>query len=447
MSLLKKFKYILRYFLLDVFVVKRRIDKLRTNSKLSFENFDQLQEQLLLKTLQAAKNKIPAYKNIPLPNGSVKKHLSTYYPVISKNDLLQQRSLYYPNSGVKRPFQIVGKTSGTTGSPLDIFRSYNSIAWENAFVKRHWLDICETDQLVKRATLRGDQIATDVQNGVFWMFNPLDKQLLLSSKHLSEDTFAKFAQIIQKYQPVILQAYPSMAFQLANYASEQNIQVSVDYVFTASEMLYDYQRELIEKQLGRVVDFYGMAERVAMATECKFRNLHVNTDYSFVEILDDDNNPTFEEGYIVGTTFHNEVMPLIRYKLSDRTKWKPGTCQCGSHYPMIEPISGKFEDILYDTDKRPVSPSLITFAFKGVNNIKKSQVAQIADEKWVVRIVPAADYGEQDGNKVIQNLRELVSDKVNAEIVLVEDIAKTSAGKYRWVLNETTSRRKVATDE
>ncbi|OBP14293.1 hypothetical protein A5320_10890 [Rheinheimera sp. SA_1] len=447
MSLFKKIKYTFRYFLLDVFGVKGRINKLRDNSQLSVENFEKLQEKLLLKTLYAAKKKIPAYQNIPLPHGSVKQYVSSHYPVLTKNDLLQERELYYPNAGIKRTFQIVGKTSGTTGSPLDIFRSYNSIAWENAFVKRHWLDICAADQLVKRATLRGDQIATDAETGVYWMFNPMDKQLLLSSKHLNEDTFARFAKIIQQYQPKILQAYPSMAFQLAKYAAEQNIRVSVDYVFTASEMLYDYQRELIEKQLGRVVDFYGMAERVAMATECKFRNLHVNTDYSFVEILDEDNNPTSDEGYIVGTTFHNEEMPLIRYKLSDRTKWKPGTCQCGSHYPMIEPISGKFEDILYDTDHRPVSPSLITFAFKGVNNIKKSQVAQIADDKWVVRVVPAADYGEQDGNKVIQNLRELVSDKVNAEIVLVEDIAKTAAGKYRWVLNETPSRRNIATDE
>jgi len=447
MSLLKKIKYTFRYFLLDVFGVKGRINKLRDNSQLSVESFEKLQEKLLLKTLDAAKKRIPAYQNISLPHGSVKKYVSSHYPVITKNDLLQERSLYYPNAGVKRIFQIVGKTSGTTGSPLDIFRSYNSIAWENAFIKRHWLDICSADQLVMRATLRGDQIATDAEKGVYWMFNPLDKQLLLSSKHLNEDTFAQFAKIIKQYDPEILQAYPSMAFQLAKYAAEQNIRVSVDYVFTASEMLYDYQRELIEQHLGRVVDFYGMAERVAMATECKFRNLHVNTDYSFVEILDDDNNPTSDEGYIVGTTFHNEEMPLIRYKLSDRTKWKPGTCQCGSHYPMIEPISGKFEDILYDTDHRPVSPSLITFAFKGVHNIKKSQVAQIADDKWVVRVVPAANYADHDGNKVIQNLRELVSDKVNAEIVLVEDIAKTSAGKYRWVLNETTSRRKISTDE
>ena len=44
--------------LLDVFGVKARINKLRDNSQLSVEDFEKLQEKLLLKTLYAAKNKI-----------------------------------------------------------------------------------------------------------------------------------------------------------------------------------------------------------------------------------------------------------------------------------------------------------------------------------------------------------------------------------------------------
>jgi phenylacetate-CoA ligase len=109
---------------------------------------------------------------------------------------------------------------------------------------------------------------------------------------------------------------------------------------------------------------------------------------------------------------------------------------------MIEPIAGKFEDILYDTSSTPISPSLITFAFKGVNNISKSQVAQIAFDKWIVRVVPADGYKVTDGEQVIRNLYQLVSDKINVEIVLVDDIPTTKAGKFRWVLNETDKMNK-----
>ncbi|MBN8445140.1 MAG: hypothetical protein J0M22_06650, partial [Gammaproteobacteria bacterium] len=125
----------------------------------------------------------------------------------------------------------------------------------------------------------------------------------------------------------------------------------------------------------------------------------------------------------------------------DRTKWKPGTCACGSHYPMIEPISGKFEDLVYDVEQKAISPSLITFAFKGVLHIKQSQVAQVAVDQWIVRIVPDVGFEKQDGLQIINNINQLVSEKINVEIELVDDIPRTSAGKYRWVINEMSKKK------
>ena len=81
------------------------------------------------------------------------------------------------------------------------------------------------------------------------------------------------------------------------------------------------------------MDMYGMAERVAFATECEYGQMHVNPDYSFVEIVDAAGRPTADVGYVVGTTFHNHAMPLVRCRLSDRTRWKRGQCACGRAFP------------------------------------------------------------------------------------------------------------------
>ena len=277
MQLFKQLKYLVRYILLDLVSTNSRIRELRRNQDLSSECFEEKQERLLRATLISAKQRLPAYSHMIIPDSNIKKFISTSLPVITKADLLQQREQFYPNLGKKKTLQIVGKTSGTTGTPLDIFRSFNSISWENAFVKRHWLDIAHS---VRRATLRGDQVAVSVEQEKFWFYNDVDKQLVLSSKHLTEETFPSYAAAITNYKPTILQAYPSMAFQLAKYCETQQLNLQIPYVFTASEMLYGYQRELIERHLGQVCDFYGMAERVAMATECQFKNLHINTDYS-----------------------------------------------------------------------------------------------------------------------------------------------------------------------
>ncbi|MBU2892243.1 hypothetical protein KO495_02770 [Colwellia sp. D2M02] len=442
MFIVKKFTLLFRFLLLDVFFIKRRINTLELRSKLDIDEMNDLQNSFLLKSLHIAKKKLAAYHDLKVPTESseIKKFISSHCPVITKEDLLTKRSQYYPNKGKAHFLQIVGKSSGTTGTPLEVFRSFDSILWENAFVKRHWQSLCNV-KTIRRATLRGDKIVDSSQNKKpYWIYNKIENQLILSSRHLTKETSKDFISVIKQFSPDILQAYPSTAFQLAQYVIDNQLVIKIPYIFTASEMLYPYQREVIENTIGQVFDFYGMAERVAMATECRFKNLHINSDYSYVEILDENNNPTDEEGFIVGTTLHNSIMPLIRYKLSDRTKWKKGLCQCGSNYPMIEPISGKFEDIIYDTEQQAISPSLITFAFKGVNNIERSQVAQISSQKWVIRLVPTKNYRSSDGSQILKNLKMFVSHNINAEIQLVNEIPRTVAGKYRWVINETTTK-------
>lgn len=427
-----------RHILRENFLCDRRVSDLLSHEKLDEATLSSLRDGLLRKTLQSAASKIPAYSGLKIPSASneIVQFLQRACPVISKKDLLAQRQEFYPNGGNARPWTLLGKTSGTTGSPLDIFRSFDSVIWENAFVHRHW-HWSGFRKGMSRATLRGDSVVgLDRTCPPFWLENKVDHQMFLSTRHLKNNTVDLFSEALTRYKPYIFQAYPSAAFVLAQGLENANQKLDIPWVFTASEMLFPYQRELIESRIGRVMDFYGMAERVAFATECEFGNLHVNSDYSFVEILDENDKPTTGEGFVVGTTFHNHLMPLIRYKLSDRTRWKPGMCRCGRPYPMIEPIHGKFEDVLFGSEGNPISPSIITFAFKGVANIDSSQVAQVGPGVWEIRVVPGAGYTDADGKHIVRNILESVDAGLALHLVLKDEIARTGAGKYRWVVNE-----------
>src|SRR5258705_155174 len=150
------------------------------------------------------------------------------------------------------------------------------------------------------------------------------------------------------------------AFTVTHHNSQGEIGVANPEAFPGSGTLYRNHLEI-------------MAERVAFATECEFGSMHVNPDYSYVEIVDSNGQATRGAGYVVGTTFHNLAMPLVRYKLSDRTRWISGGCRCGRPFPMIEPVTGKVEDSIFGSNGAFVSPSVLTFAFKGVRNIRKSQ--------------------------------------------------------------------------
>lgn len=423
----------------DGVLCERIVNKLQQNERAPAVRLEEWRNKFLLRTLKTATSKLAAYQNIKVncDSGDVLDVLQNNFPVVSKEDLLSSPALFYPKGGKRYPWSIIGRTSGTTGTPLHVIRSSGSVLWANAAKKRHWRWSGFAEGM-PRASLRGDMIVSaDKVTPPFWFYNRHNNQLLLSSRHLKPAFIDLIADELSKFSPYLLEAYPSTAYELALHLLRSGPELKIPYVYTGSEVLYPHQRDAIEKAFyGRIMDHYGMAERVAYATECEQGNMHVNTDYSYVEIIDENGRPTEADGYIAGTTFHNLVMPLVRYRLSDHTKWKRGSCACGRSYPMIEPVVGKVEDVIYGSDGSVVSPSVITFAFKELRHVRQSQVAQVGPGRWQIRVVPMQGFDEAERNRIIDNVRRLVDAKLVVSVALLDEIPRTETGKYRWVVNE-----------
>jgi len=417
---------------------QRLVQSLQRHERFDLTEMQQLRQRLLYRSLRAAMVKLPYYRSLShdFQEEDACEVLRSF-PIIDKRSLLDHPRELYPNDGIKRPWQSLGKTSGTTGTPLTVFRSPQSVLMEHAFIKRHWAWSGYSDGM-PRATLRGDVVTSlNRRTPPFWFLNRYNNQLLLSSRHLLDDCIDPMLDRLEGFRPAMLQAYPSTAYALAQFLQRRNRRLRIPFLFCASEPLYPHQRDLIVERLGcQVMDMYGMAERVAFVTQCEFGAMHVNSDYAHVEIVDEDGQPTDGEGYVVGTTFHNLSMPLVRYRLSDQTRWKSGDCPCGRHFPMIEPVTGKLEDSITGSNGATVSASVLTFAFKGVEHIRKSQVAQVGEGHWEIRIVPDPGFGSADERLLRDNVRTLVDGQVRLDVKLVPELLNTAAGKFRWVVNE-----------
>lgn len=434
-----------RAMLRDNLLMRRWRQRLRLHESYDVEQLAEIQNRMLHATLQTAIRRLPYYAGLSadFSISEAPQVLREQFPIISKPTLLANRAGLYPHGGKRYPWETSGMTSGTTGSPLTIYRSLTSVLAEQAFIKRHWSWIGYRDGMT-RATLRGDMVVDLARTEPpFWFWNRYDHQLVMSSRHLTDAHAGYLIDKLAQLRPAMMQAYPSTAFALAGYLARSGRQLDIPYVLTASEPTYGHQRELISAQLNcQIVDMYGMAERVAFATECEHGSLHLNPDYSYVEILDDSGQSTNDYGYVVGTTFHNQLMPLVRYQLSDRTRWKPGRCTCGRHFPMIESVTGKVEDAITGSHGKVISPSVLTFAFKGVPNIRKSQVAQIAPACWEIRVVADGEFSTRESDLLIGNIRKFVDAEVEVRIVMREDLPNTKAGKFSWVVNEMAVRRR-----
>jgi phenylacetate-CoA ligase len=436
-------RFATRALIRDNTLCRHQVRRLRRNERLDREQLERMQSALLYRTLKTAIARLPYYAGI-WPDFSVDQApavLRSAFPVIDKQTLLANPDTLYPNRGEQMPWHTVGKTSGTTGTPLSIFRSVESLLLEQAFVKRHWTWAGFEDGM-PRATLRGDMVVNlERKEPPFWFWNRYNRQLVVSSRHLRDDCADAIIDRLETLTPSMMQSYPSTALALATQLARRGRRLRIPCIFTASEPLYAHQRELVLERLGgQIMDMYGMAERVAFATQCEHGEMHINPDYSYVEIVDEQGRPTDDYGFVVGTTFHNQAMPLVRYRLSDRTRWKPGRCACGREWPMIESVTGKFEDNITGSDGQPVSPSVLTFAFKGVEHIRKSQVAQVGPASWEIRLVPFPEFSEGDARRLVDNIHALVDAHVDVRVVLKDGLADTAAGKFRWVVNENPLR-------
>lgn len=433
-------KYAFRHMARAVPVVQSRVRAMRVRERLPMEQLQIHQEALLRRALLAASQRLPAYRSLQgqVPQTGLHAFLRTL-PVIDKQALLHQRSAYYPHEGRPRPWYAVGKTSGTTGTPLDTFRSYDSTLWEQAFCCQHW-EWAGWRPGEKQVVLRGDLVVASSQTAPpFWFHDRVGEQLFVSTRHLTAANVGAIAAAIDEHAPTQLRAYPSAAYRLATLLRDAGIRLRAPLrsVITSSELLMPLQRETVEAVFGaRVFDHYGMAERVAFAAECEHGKLHVNPEYAVVELLDADGRPADGAGFVVGTTLHNLAMPLIRYRLTDVARWGRGTCACGRSYPYFESVGGRLDDQLYDLDGEPVSPAVITFAFKGVPLIAQAQVAQTRADEWVVRVVAQPGFAAAHQAQLLNNFHALVSGRIRVRLQLVDQIPLLASGKFKWVSQE-----------
>lgn len=396
-------------------------------------------QELLLGRVFDEARRIPAYARFArnAPDNNRLARLRDEFPIIEKTSLLQRRAEFFAGGKPPKFPSTVAATSGTTGTPLDVYRSLGSIMWEEAFHLQHWHWAGWT-RGGRQAVLRGDLVVpVERTRPPYWFKDRAGAQLVLSARHLDRESVPFIADELRRFGATQLRAYPSAAYELATLAEQANVKVHFPAVITGSEMLYGFQRRRIESVFGtRVFDFYSMAERVAYAAECGHGRMHVNPEYGVVEIVDQHGAPTEGEGTIVGTALHNSAVPLIRYRMNDTARWSREPCPCGRTYPVIEKIGGRLADQLYDLDGRAVNCTVIGFAFDGMHNIEKAQVAQPAADRWVIRIVPGAQYTAADGRRVLDKLAAQVSARVSAQVEVVDEIPLLPNGKYKWVVQE-----------
>ncbi len=326
------------------------------------------------------------------------------------------------------------KTSGTSGSPLTLVQAYGAVLREEAFVYRQlrWIGWRPGQ---RRAWIRGDIVCPDhPPDGRYWCHDWFGKMLMMSSYHLSRDTISAYIDELERFDPVVIHAYPSSIAALAAWldaAGRRYRGIALRGVMTSSETLEPRVRAAVERSFGTTVfDWYGQAERVAAIGTCEHGSYHVLTDYGSVELLPAGDGAS----ELVGTTLNNEAMPLVRYRTGDRVLADGGPCACGRVFPTVRAVVGRQERIVTLPDGRIVAR--LDRVFQGHDGkLLEGQVVYRGEGRFVLRVVTTDDFGTADQAALVDSFLLRVPD-VEVRVERVAAIPRGPNGKFEFIAVE-----------
>lgn len=352
-------------------------------------------------------------------------------PVLSKSEVRENLSAIAAPLG--REERLTVHTSGTTGAglvfptTLRAHREQWAVWWR--FRRAHGISL-ETPCLYF-----GGRSVVPIRQKTppYWRYNKPARQILFSAYHLNDRTAPAYLQEMIHSRAPWIHGYPSMVAVIARYSLDLGLKLQPTWVTLGAESVLPYQEAVIREAFGvSPLQHYGMAEGVANASMCRHGKLHLDEDFSFVDLV----ALKGDQYRICGTNFINSAFPLIRYDTGDIATVSINPCSCGWPGRLVTAIDGRVED--YVTARDGTQFGRLDHAFKDATRIKEAQIRQSIPGYIIVLIVRAPGYSADDEKAVARGLKERLGDHVDFEISYVNEIEKGESGKHRFVMARGT---------
>jgi len=418
-------------------VHSRVLGELRQSQWLSAEQVRERSEEALTRAVHAAMQDVPWYaaQRRTLPARLGISDLSAL-PILQKEQVRASPEAFVSARFDRRELHSVF-TGGTTGTPLEILATRETLQSNFAFFMRfrEWAGVPARARV---ATFAGRTIVPVDDGAPYSRRNLARNAWLFSSYHLSDATLDTYCDELAAVAPQLIDAYPSSIEPLARHlVGSGRSDIRPTAVITSSETLYPEVRHLVERAMHcRVFDHYGAAEMAAFVTQCEHQRYHVNPEFGVVEIVrDGEIVPHGESGELVATGFINPAMPLLRYATGDLAAFSAEqACPCGRHFPVLEQIEGRIDDVIVTPEGRRIGR--IDPIFKGIDGVYEARVIQDRPAHVVFEYVPVDGFHAERLQPVLDALRARIGVSMEIESRAVARIERTSGGKRRMVVNQ-----------
>lgn len=365
-------------------------------------------------------------------------NFTSFFPVLEK-ETIKKNSHAFHNKNLSKKSTITSSTSGTTGTPLNVLATKESVRKNYAFFNL-FLQSIGVEEFQRSATFAGRLIVPEAsKTPPYWRKNYAMNTLLCSSFHLSNKTIPFYIKALEDWQPAFIDSYPSAIYEIASFINTNKVKhgIRLKAVVTSSETLGYHQREAIEQAFQcPVFDQYGCVEMSVMAYQQKDSRYFIPPQYTIVEVLDDYDKPVKpgESGHLVCTGLLNKAMPLIRYRIGDIVKTSKEQLEGYPHVLFLDSIDGRDDDVVvtsYGSRVGSLSP-----AFKGVDGVSETQIIQKTKSLLQVNLIVSSEYNETAETQIRNALSDRVGTAMQIKFKYVDHIPREKNGKFKFVKSE-----------
>ena len=358
-------------------------------------------------------------------------------PFLTKQDLLEHGPDLV-SSALPEKARLYITTGGSTGVPVGFHLQKGvSRPKEQAFLEAQWARGGYFTG-ARLAVIRG-HVTSDRAEGRITSYDATRNWLMLSSYHLTEARLPEYLAAVEEFRPDLLHAYPSAALQLAEFLerSGREWRLPLKGLLCGSERLTLPQKRLLERVFKcRVFRWYGHSERVVLAAEGRRSELfYFWPSYGFVEF-----GPPDDEGLceVIGTSFHNLVMPLIRYRTGDFVRLadprRDGELEFP--WPAVSAVEGREQEFLVSGTGRKISLTAFNMHDAIFNDLYAVQFVQEAKGQAEFRYVPGPRFDRARLAQIEAGIRRKLGDDFQVTIREVTEVEKTARGKHRWLVSK-----------
>jgi len=320
-------------------------------------------------------------------------------------------------------FRTRGLTSGTSGTPLQVYRYPTDICFEQAYV-RYYRSMHGYQLGQPLLSIRGTLGKNET-----YRLNKASNILYISSPNINEKTIEQYHKMIRAFAPVAVEAYPSYLHKLAIELENKGLDLSIPNAFTSSETLLDYQRQKASAVLQtQIHDWYGNAERTVLLAQHQTGLFKPIPLYSIME---------YGQDGIISTGLINHRFPLIRYRVDDRLSMENGSFQSNLIAPVIYSIDGRSSDVLSLKDGSVVG--CVDQAFKGIANLNMAQVHQYSEnEPILIKLVVMPSYTKEDEDQLRKNFIRMVGADTELQFIYTQpaSLLISASGKYNLIIRK-----------